>query len=362
VINYRTSVTPTDEGEVGQKGTMVQDGFDIRRAELGVDGHLWTPNFKYYVMLITGNGTGVPVLDDAYMTYQIGDGPFIVKAGQFVDPVWHEDNVGDEYQLVADRSLVNAIIGGSELGLTRLGFDAERVEGVGVRFEQGNIHAEADLHNGYNSANTKFIDTANMPFAPKPENFGMSGRFEYKVFGDDAGWDEYKQFSALNDKEDILILGTGCEWTENGDENNFFYTFDGQYDTTWGLGAYAAVYGYNDNIPKAVVITPGTAAIAGHFLNSGFLAQGGYLIPNTQWEPYIRWDLTHLDGKLSQQQHTTNEFTLGANYYLFGQHAKVSGDVTFMPSGPPVDADSLGILADERRKEFVGRIQFQLAI
>jgi hypothetical protein len=51
VINYRTSVTATDTGEVGQKGTMVQDGFDIRRAELGNNAHRLTPIFEYFNMV-----------------------------------------------------------------------------------------------------------------------------------------------------------------------------------------------------------------------------------------------------------------------------------------------------------------------
>ena len=57
-----------------------------------------------------------------------------------------------------------------------------------------------------------------------------------------------------------------------------------------------------------------------------------------------------------------HEFTAGVNYYLYGYRAKVSGDISFLPNGSVIDAPGLGILANQNHSEWVGRLQFQLAI
>jgi hypothetical protein len=361
VVNYRASVSPTDEGIVGQKGSIWQTGFEMRRAEVGLEGHLWSPDFKYYIMFNTADNTGTPGLDDAYVTDRLGDSPWIFKAGQFVDPVWHEANVSDGNQLAAERSLANAFLGGGDVP-AGIGFDEERVQGVGIRYEHTWLHAETDLHDGYASANTTFIDTATQRTAPKPENFGWSGRIEAKVAGDDSAWNEYDQFSALGDTQDLLVFGTGWDWTQGGDEDNWFYTFDAQWDTASGIDAYTAVYGNTDSIPTPVAAGGGFPAVPrGHFLNAGWIIQGGYLVTR-QWEPFIRYDLTHIDGNLSPNEHTINVITLGVNYYLYGQRAKVTLDGSYLPTGPAQDATGLDILSDQRKSEINARLQFQLEI
>jgi hypothetical protein len=69
-------------------------------------------------------------------------------------------------------------------------------------------------------------------------------------------------------------------------------------------------------------------------------------------------------GLVQRQNATANthEFTAGVNYYLFGYRAKISGDISFLPNGSPIDATGLGILANQNHSEWLGRVQFQLSI
>ena len=43
-----------------------------------------------------------------------------------------------------------------------------------LAFASSRAHqAEGDVHDGYDSSNTRFIDTAALPDVPKPENFAF---------------------------------------------------------------------------------------------------------------------------------------------------------------------------------------------
>lgn len=95
-----------------------------------------------------------------------------------------------------------------------------------------------------------------------------------------------------------------------------------------------------------------------------------------RWEPFVRYDVAILNSRYANilafgvkdpagNAHATDnnhEITAGVNYYLYGYRAKVSGDIGFLPNGSAVDAPGLGILANQQHSEWVGRIQFQLAI
>jgi hypothetical protein len=85
---------------------------------------------------------------------------------------------------------------------------------------------------------------------------------------------------------------------------------------------------------------------------------------NQRIEPFVRYDYTHLDGSSVTGLATNDvqEFTVGGNYYFYGQRAKFTLDGTWLPNGSPADFDALGILKDSGNNEFVFRAQFQLVI
>jgi hypothetical protein len=382
VINDRQSVQPPANGhgnggavQPGQ-GSIETDGFEIHHLMIGLNGHIFNTNLQYFLMMDVPSAGGGETLQDAYATYRLNDtSPFKIKAGQFVDPVWHESNVGDGHLLAVDRSLVGALLGGNQ-GLNN---GAERVQGVGVQYTSDLIRGEFDLTDGKNTANTAFFNTPAAAGLP-PTNFGMSGRVEVRVLGDETAWDGYDSLSAREDKSDSIIAGGGFEWSEAQNFDSIFITFDAEYTSPKGLDVYAALledYGaFSDNGQPPQ--SPLNQAIAGTYPNFGFLVQAGYILPqNPQIEPFVRYDLAILNSRFadvlafgtskpgngSKATANNHEFTAGVNYYLFqGYQAKVSADLSFLPNGSAIDAPGLGILANQNHSEWVGRVQFQLAI
>lgn len=178
---------------------------------------------------------------DAWAAYKITP-EISVKVGQFKESWSHEKDISFTNQLAVDRTLVDTVIGGN---LT------DRVQGVSVTYggtKNNPIRAEVALHDGANSKNTDFRDfvgtTAN------PANFGAGGRFEYKLFGD---WANYRDFTAKGNKEDLLVVGGGLDWTQRGDLDTTIAGIDAQYETAWGLNAFAGIVGNFANTARATV-------------------------------------------------------------------------------------------------------------
>ncbi len=71
-----------------------------------------------------------------------------------------------------------------------------------------------------------------------------------------------------------------------------------------------------------------------------------------------------LDGDtLSPGLHgSVNEITAGFNYYVYGQGAKFTFDVDYLPTGSPISDDGTGVLANGGGSELLLRANFQLAM
>lgn len=366
VGNYRDSINSATGGgaDAPATGSNSQSGFEIRRLEFGVDGNIYSPNLKYFLQVEANRAGGGVLLDDAYMTYRLSDtSPWTLQAGQFKDIVWHESNLDDAHQLLADTSMVGALIGG-EIASSTGGFGStqERVQGIAATYQVDTLRAEAAFHDGYDSGNTKFFDSTLT--AGVLENWGLSGRVEYKVMGDQTAWNEYNQFSALDATSEMLIVGGGMDLTQAGGDDGVLYTVDAQYDNPSGLSLYAAYLGNYISV-RHTIPSLAVPLQQGDYDNSGVLVQAGYMF-NHQWEGFARYDYTGLSGNFGDsiygREHAVHEMTLGVNYYLYGQRAKFTLDGTYLPNGSPVDADGLGILKDDGHGEVVGRLQVQLLI
>jgi hypothetical protein len=166
-----------------------------------------------------------------------------------------------------------------------------------------------------------------------------------------------RQFTALGDKQDILVAGAGVDFSQASSNDVIFHTADIQYDTVSGFSAYAAYLGSYRDLHAAEGVAKG------HYYNPGFVVQAAYLV-TPKIEPFIRYDYTYLPlgSTTSLITGEVQEFTVGANYYLHNQNLKFTLDASWLPNGSPLDADALGILKDSGHNEAVLRLQFQLAI
>lgn len=338
-----TSFTDSDEGDDGEE--EITNGFEIRRMKFELTGYAFTKDLEYVFVWATDRDGGSMYLEDAYIRYMFAQDLYLL-AGQFKDPVNHEELVSAKRQLAADRSLANEYLAGGRL---------DRVQGAGIVYggakdKKNPINATVVLTDGANTDNTNYMNTGN-------QNFGVAARVEFLAMGD---WKDYQDFTAKGTKEDLLVIGAGIDWTQSqtpdtteASADAYTFAIDLQYENANGLGFF----------------------IAGHYLDSdlldanpwGIVAQVGYLVDGKQLEVFGRVGYVDLDidSDLADDFNEVWELTFGINYYLgkdgaAGHRAKVTVDVTWLPEGSPeIDGLGYGGSADD---EVVIRGQFQLLI
>ncbi|WP_428940697.1 porin [Fontivita pretiosa] len=334
VTNYRE-----DGGGAGDDD--IQHGFEVRRMKFGFKGNAVTPDLTYNFRWEADQDGGGVTLEDAWVQYMLNDS-MAVKAGQWKDNVFHEETMSSGKQLAVDRSLVNELLGG---GAT------DYVQGVSFLYlpEDMPFRAEVALHDGLNTDNTNFLEKTGGALGIAP-NFGVSARVEYKVMGD---WKAYDDFSAMGNTEQLLVIGGGVNYSQDGSEYALLHTVDAQFEMDNGLGVYAAFLGVSRDLGGAL----------DSLYDWGALVQAGYML-NDQWEVFARYDYTSLDDDTVApgDEDSFNEFTLGANWYVGGGHnCKLTADVTFLPDGAPSDVEGIGVLAGDEN-QIILRAQFQLLL
>lgn len=312
-----------------------ESGFEARRMEFSVEGHALTPKLTYEFLVTAERDGGGVLLEDAFIAYEFADAWGIV-AGQFKDPLFHEQQSSSKYMLAVDRSLVNELIAAP----------TEFVQGLALVHgdDETPVHWTVAFHDGAGSINSPFLDAPGALEAE--EKFGVTGRLEYRLSGD---WENYEDFTAKGTERNLLVLGAAADWTQAEGGDVVFATIDAQWESPRGVGAYGALLARHAEFDAAS-------------LDLGALLQAAFLLtPNV--EVYGRYGVADLDDEGDGPFH---EITTGFNYYLgrdgaLLHRAKITFDVTYLPSGAPTDASGVGILESDE-EEFVLRGQFQLLL
>jgi hypothetical protein len=334
VTNYRD--------DDGSGDSDFQNGFEVRRMKFGVDGNVFSPNTTYLFNWATNRNGGALQLEEAWLRHKLSD-TWAIKGGQIKDPFAHESLVSSKRFLAADRTLLTDVFTGGD----------NYVQGVSAQYTQDALQAEVAFTDGMNTFNDNFQD-----FPTNNWDFGVAGRVQYKLFGD---WSAYEQFSSLSIKRQLAVIGGGVDLSQAGDTSQVLHTVDIQYNQTTGLGLFGAYYGrYTANSP----VDAGTpAAATSDTYDWGFIVQGSYLIPDTKWEPFVRFDFISFDDANipAGADGTVPEITVGTNYYIHGQDLKFTVDLMWLPNGSPVSDSGSGVLASDD-SEFVLRGQFQLLL
>ena len=314
----------------------IENGFEIRRFKVRLEGNLFNPNFTYVLQYANSSSTGTPNLEDAWVKYQWTPG-WYVRGGQFKDPLLHEQLVSGRRQMTTDRSLLSLFMTGSS---------DNYVQGVSVIYDAKDQpwRAEAAFTDGVSSQNTTWRD-----FPANSTDWGAAGRVEYFAAGDRA---QYDDFTALGNKKDLLVFGLAGDVTQAGSDTAYFHTIDAQWENTEGFSAYAAYVGrYTD-------------ASGGDAYDYGVELQGAYLF-KPQWEGFVRYDFIKLEDEVTfasgGSEDLFHEFTVGVNYYLKSHYAKFTLDASYLPNGAPSDQIGLGELGGDDA-QFTLRGQFQLVL
>ena len=329
--------------DVGGDDSEIEDGFEVRRMKLALEGTAITRALTYKFEWGTDRGTGGLVLEDAFARWMFAD-QWGTRMGQFKTPVHHEEIASSKRTLAVERSLVNEILGG---GVT------DRTQGVSLIYggyaSDNPLNVEVALHDGINEDNTNFVDD--------DFDWGVAGRAEYRAFGD---WKAYSDFSAMKNKEALLVLGLGADLSQSGDADILHATVDAQWEGTNGLGVYGALL--------LQTVEPG--GDADDVSNFGGVVQAGYLV-NPSCEIFGRYGIILFDDDQPLNdggaEDTFHEITVGFNYFLgdngaAGHRAKFTVDLTFIPdSAPAIGNSGVGVLGDGD-SEIILRGQFQLLI
>jgi hypothetical protein len=315
----------------------VENGFELRRVKFGASGNMFTEKLEYKFVWATSRNSGDVGLEDAYVLYEFADN-LAFRAGQWKDNVYFIESTSSSRQMAVDRSGVNEVLGG---GLS------DRVQGVSLIFDYDTVRGEVAYHDGANSDNTG-------AFADDPD-FGVSGRLEYKAFG---SWGDYKDFSTVvrNPDEDLLVIGGGVNWTQDGQTNVFLHTVDALYKSSSApLSVFGAYYGTYADFEDD------------DGYNAGLEVQVAYGIGD-KTELFGRVGAIFLDVEdiddLNQEDDFEDDFfeiTIGGNYYFEGHAAKVTIDATYLPNGFPDTNSGIGYGGNDE-DQFIIRGQFQLLI
>lgn len=338
-IQFRNTTDFRQDVVRGGTANDTQNGFEMRRLKFGADGNLFGSQLNYFTQFAVDRHTGNVQLEMAWLKYQFDDSPFAIRAGQFKDPLDHEQLTASRWYPAIDRTLINDTFANAE------GF----VKGVSFIYDPGTfVRTETAFTGGLRNYNTNFEQ---YPNASVPTDWGAATRVEYKPFG---SWTDYNQMSAYGVRTNTLVFGAGADYTETGHSDALVHDVDVQFQNSSGLSLYAAYLGrYTTHNTSASVDTYDPTA----------RVQAAWAI-DTHWEPYARYEYIHFDGKeyAAGTKTTVDVFTAGVNYYLYGQAFRVSLDVSYLPNGSPISDDGFGILADNGHNEVVGRAQFQLLL
>ena len=371
VTNYRENAS-ADGGE------RTENGFEIRRAKFAFAGNVFSKNLTYNFQFAANRAGGAALIEDAWLRYMLpaggaGDG-FGFRLGQFKDITFHEETNSSKRQLAVDRSLTNELLGGGQ---------TDFIQGATVIYDKGGaFRAEFGVTDGFNSDNANFQEggggsngqsAAGYDIDVDNANWGFVGRAELVLLGKDSSetpyrsaWKQYDDFTAMNSKENSLVLGAGGHFTNAGDINAIFHTVDVQFENNRGLSVYAGYYGLYRDFGSDFDTNPATAVTLieeGTYYDYGFVAQVGYMLTE-RLEPFARYSLTQLDDADASipDQDSYSEITVGANYYLRGHAAKFTIDANYLPEGVPAAQSGIGYLGGVDEAQISVRAQFQLLI
>lgn len=379
-VQFRYYLNFRDDGDGNGDGITEEDfesGFENRRTKIIFDGNVATNIFYKIQGNFSSTDSGRFTLEDAYGGYRWDNG-FYTKFGQFKLPFLREELVSSAMQLAADRSLTNEI------------YNQGRAQGIELGYEQEDWRAMLAFSDGFNSANSLLNSDSAPQFSANSAqslygfsnnggeaDWAFTGRFEYKFAGD---WKAFKDFTSFPGSDFACLLGVAGHVEQSDNNVTADVTGDGvpdfQGETTYGgwtvdlslegdgWNFFIAGNGqhWNDNLIAVPAGTPADNSADDY----GLVVQGGWFIPNTDWELFARYDVTFADadrtGPGSTADDTFNTITAGTNWYWSGHAAKFTFDVQYFIDDQPVltgPRPDIGYLGDDDEGEITLRFQFQ---
>jgi hypothetical protein len=337
-IQARYNLNQRDDDGLDANDNDLTNGFQLARTVLNFSGNIANENWGYFIQVASSDAFsgGDVTLQDAYGTYRGGNG-WRWTFGQFKLPLFREEYVGDQYQLFADRSVLNSV------------FTQARSQGIMVDFESDQMQFLAGFSDGIATANTDFTSMAEADYA-------FTARLNWKWAG---AWAQARDFTSFQGSDFFGMVGVAGHYQDGGETVG---TSDiRRYDLT----ADVSVEGNGWNV-FAAAMWNNTEPDVGDDLNTyGFIVQGGvFLAP--QWEIIAGFDMLLPDDDAGANDDEFSTIRVGFNYYVVPESHAVKATVDFSyflddPSASIAPANTLtGLLpsGEDGQWNLRGQIQF----
>ena len=325
-------------------------GFDIPRSDLSFSGKIYD-SIQYKLSFRADDSAD---LRDAWARWNWDNG-WGLQLGQYKLPVWREDYTSSSRQLAVERSVVDDV------------FSPSRSQNIHIDYTNDNFQWFLAFSDGYDSDNTDYTDDSNTPAIPDRNgetDYAFTSRLNIKFAGD---WKQFRDFTSAPGSETASALGVAIHWeggeldesTGGGFANesydllawvvDFSYEGDGWNLFAGYVGLYTDVDSLEDNT------------------DHGFVVQGGFYIPDTDWERFARYDVVIPDGDRANDD-AFNTLTFGTNRYLHGHNAKFTFDVVWyfdattdndLVEGFVAGNDTIGLRSTAEDDQVALRGQFQ---
>ena len=368
-----------------QGDTENSSGFDIRRARINFTGNAFSPNLFYrFEGDFYGSSTGGFTVTDAYRRLrQVFNDHIKIRCGAFKTPFTKAEQTHDA-NLQLERSEVN------------FPFDPQRSLGVSLFGDIITDHLgyEINANDGAKTNTLRYVDTAstvttitttttpsynldNRPAFYSRVNHAGDGGTENDftdeadlrkdtssfawLLGGAVGYESQNSSAATFPQNSLPIVGLGSNdspgflkaYSLNGDVYRGTLDWSAKYQ---GMSINTAAYFQQINAnPFAGSATAGLpyGPSKSSFFQQGYSAQVSYMLLPRRFEVVGRAGILLDEGDPNMAEF----YTLGANYYLYGNNAKILADLNYTPEAAYTDASTLQI---NNTQEIVLRVQFQL--
>lgn len=339
-----------------------ESGFQQRLTWLNFQGNVFDPKWTYRVRLAADAEGGSLKPDWAWVGYQISD-DFNLQVGQLKPPFLREELIAADRQLAAERSYTNDY------------FTADFSQGVQLTYWKDRLQVLGMIHDGSYAWRTDFANDRT--------TVAGAARVEYLVLGEASlyrqrGWRPLGEFTSWSDERPAVLLGAALD-AELGEQGQGTHGPDVLKWTTdvsgkfGGWNAFAALMGQTFNANGS----GGQGGIPADLDNTsqlGVVTQAGLFVVPDKVELFSRYEWLFFDdvyyrndggnvqsGSGSVAEDDLSIVTLGVNYYLLKQNAKVTFDVQYALDPIPVTSNAQGLLATPDSGEVIVRGQFTLS-
>ena len=385
---------------VGTNNQQNANGFDIRRARVSFAGNAFSPDIFFKLegdfyggapgSNLTGasaNGAAVNTtsasgnfgVTDAFIGYSWSD-QIKVRAGSFKLPF-------TKAELMSDTK-----IGFMERAEENTPFDAQRAIGMSVFGDiiKNQLNYELNINNGMNSNQYRRVDTNNTlgtgtPSSNYDNRLAYYGRVNWAGSGTIAEFYSGESDLRKDNRDFIWMLGAAGGYESQNSDNAAFsqstttvngissstngftnYTLNGDLfkgtvdlSAKWqgwsfnGAAYFQQVNANNKQADSGTTLAPFNTD-KGSFFQHAYYGQIGYMIVPQKFEVLGRAGAILTEGNAS----IADYYSVGANYYLYGNNVKVSADVTYSPEAAFSDAGDASIA---NTHEVMFKLQLQLA-